>query len=122
MRFVLLILSLPTENGTVRMRAWRALKACGAAVLRDGVYLLPEQANGRVTLDAIAADVRVGGGISTARAFLRAGLVDDLHVMTAPVVLGRGVRLWDDLRGLEATHELTTEVAESGTIHVTFSR
>jgi len=62
MRFVLLILSLPTENGTVRMRAWRALKACGAAVLRDGVYLLPEQANGRVTLDAIAADVRVGGG------------------------------------------------------------
>jgi hypothetical protein len=62
MRFALLILSLPTENGTVRMRAWRALKACGAAVLRDGVYLLPEQASCRATLDAIADDVRVGGG------------------------------------------------------------
>jgi dihydrofolate reductase len=67
-------------------------------------------------------DVRVGGGISTARDFLRAGLVDQLHVAIAPLLLGRGVRLWDDLRGLELTHKVTTEVAESGTTHVTFSR
>jgi dihydrofolate reductase len=67
-------------------------------------------------------DVRVGGGISTARAFLRAGLVDYLHVMIAPIVLGRGARVWDDLRGLEQTHKVTSEVAESGTIHVSFSR
>ena len=67
-------------------------------------------------------DVRVGGGIRTARAFLRAGLVDDLHVTLAPVVLDRGARLWDDLRGLEQTHEVRSEVAESGTIHVTFTR
>jgi dihydrofolate reductase len=67
-------------------------------------------------------DVRVGGGVSTARDFMRAGLVDDLHVMIAPILLGRGARLWDDLRGLELTHKVTTEVAESGTIHVTFTR
>jgi dihydrofolate reductase len=67
-------------------------------------------------------DVRVGGGVSTARAFLRAGLVDHLHVAIAPILLGRGRRLWDDLRGLELTHKVTTEVAESGTIHVTFAR
>src|SRR5437773_1586959 len=67
-------------------------------------------------------DVRVGGGVSTARDFLRAGLVDDLHVMIAPILLDRGTRLWDDLRGLELTHKVTTEVAESGTIHVTFAR
>ena len=67
-------------------------------------------------------DVRVGGGVSTARAFLRAGLVDDLHVTIAPVVLDRGTRLWEDLRGLELTHTVTTEVSESGTIHVTFTR
>lgn len=67
-------------------------------------------------------DVRVGGGISTARDFLRAGLVDDLHVMIAPILLDRGTRLWDDLRGLEQTHEVSTVVAESGTIHVTFTR
>jgi dihydrofolate reductase len=67
-------------------------------------------------------DVRVGGGVSTARQFLLAGLVDDLHVAIAPILLGRGNRVWDDLRGLELTHEVTSEVAESGTIHVTFSR
>jgi dihydrofolate reductase len=67
-------------------------------------------------------DVRVGGGVSTARDFLRAGLVDHLHLMIAPILLGRGTRLWDDLRGLDLTHKVTTEVAESGTIHVTFTR
>ena len=67
-------------------------------------------------------DVRVGGGIRTARAFLRAGLVDDLHVTIAPVVLDRGHRVWQDLRGLEQTHRTTVEVADSGTTHVTFTR
>ena len=67
-------------------------------------------------------DVRVGGGVSTARAFLRAGLVDQLHVGIAPILLGGGTRLWDDLRGLDLTHTVTSEVAESGTIHVTFTR
>jgi hypothetical protein len=57
-----LITSLPTENATVRMRAWRSLKACGAAVLRDGVYLMPERERCRTLLDGLAADVREGGG------------------------------------------------------------
>ncbi|MCW2783588.1 MAG: bifunctional deaminase-reductase domain protein [Marmoricola sp.] len=67
-------------------------------------------------------DVRVGGGVGTAREFLRAGLVDDLHVAIAPILLGRGGRLWEDLRGLDLTHQVRTEVAESGTTHVTFTR
>lgn len=67
-------------------------------------------------------DVRVGGGISTALEFLRADLVDDLHLMVAPIVLGRGLRLWDGVPALDRTHTVTTEVAESGTIHVTFTR
>lgn len=67
-------------------------------------------------------DVRVGGGYRTARDFLRAGLVDDLHLLVAPIFLGRGHRLWDDLRGFELTHKVTTEVAESGVIHLTLTR
>jgi dihydrofolate reductase len=67
-------------------------------------------------------DVRIGGGVGVARDFLRAGLVDELHVMVAPILLGRGARLWDDLRGLELTYDVTSEVADSGVIHVTFSR
>ena len=66
--------------------------------------------------------MRVGGGVGTARAYLRAGLVDRLHVAIAPILLGRGERFWDDLRGLDLTHEVTSDVAESGTIHVTFAR
>ncbi len=38
----LLVISLPSNRATPRMRVWRALKALGAAVLRDGVYLLPD--------------------------------------------------------------------------------
>ena len=57
-----------------------------------------------------------------ARDYLKAGLVDHLHVAIAPIVLGRGIRLWDDLRGLEAGYTVKSETAESGTIHLTFSR
>ena len=69
-----------------------------------------------------AADVRVGGGAGVARDFLIAGLVDRLHVAIAPIVLGRGVRLWDDLWEFERDYAVTSEVAESGVIHVTFAR
>ncbi|WP_375058183.1 chromate resistance protein ChrB domain-containing protein [Zobellella sp. DQSA1] len=62
MNWLLLILTLPTENATARMRAWRALKASGAAVLRDGVYLLPARDGLRQTLRHIARDVDEQGG------------------------------------------------------------
>jgi dihydrofolate reductase len=72
--------------------------------------------------DAGPRDVRIGGGPTVVRDYLRAGLVDQLHVAIVPILLGRGIRLWDDLRGLEAGYSVTSEVAESGTIHVTFRR
>jgi len=62
MSWRLLVLSLPTENATARMRAWRSLKAAGAAVLRDGVYLLPDGDTHGTTLQAVADDVRTSGG------------------------------------------------------------
>ena len=67
-------------------------------------------------------DVRIGGGYRTAQEFLRAELVDELHLMVAPAVIGGGNRLWDDLRGFDLSHTVTTEVAESGTTHVVFTR
>ena len=62
MQWLVLVMSLPTVNATVRMRAWRALRAAGAAVLRDGVYVLPQRDDCRETLAAIAADVQASGG------------------------------------------------------------
>jgi dihydrofolate reductase len=76
----------------------------------------------RATAAAGEHDVRVGGGISTVRAFLKAGLVDQLHVAIAPILLGRGINLWSDLRGFEDGCQVKTETAESGTVHVTFTR
>lgn len=60
--WLLLITTLPTENATVRMRVWRELKASGAAVLRDGVYLLPELTRCHEILKSVASDVQAGGG------------------------------------------------------------
>ena len=74
------------------------------------------------TAAAAGQDVRVGGGYRTASAFLRAGLVDDLHLTVTPILLGRGHRLWDDLAGFDRTHEVRSEVSESGTIHITLTR
>lgn len=62
--WISLITSLPTENATARMRAWRSLKASGAAVLRDGVYLMPEREDCRNTLDTVSMDIRAAEGMA----------------------------------------------------------
>jgi len=67
-------------------------------------------------------DVRIGGGPTVVRDYLKAGLVDRLHVAITPILLGRGIRLWDDLRGLETGFTIKSETAPSGTIHLTFRR
>ena len=82
----------------------------------------PEGALALAVEAAEGKDVRVGGGATVAREFLKAGLVDRLHVSITPLLLGRGIWLWDDLRGLEAGYTVTTEAAESGAVHVTFER
>jgi dihydrofolate reductase len=86
------------------------------------VSTTPEEALERAVAAAGGQDVRVGGGATVVRDFLQAGLVDQLHVAVVPILLGQGIRLWDDLRGLESGYEVTTETAESGTVHVTFAR
>jgi dihydrofolate reductase len=67
-------------------------------------------------------DVRIGGGATVIRDFLAAGLVDHLHVVVVPILLGRGVRLWDGLEGLEKDYEVEAVSSPSGVTHVTFAR
>jgi DNA-binding transcriptional regulator PaaX len=62
MKWILLILSLPTQNATVRMRVWRTLKSAGAAVLRDGVYLLPQRQEHQQLFDGLAQEVEASEG------------------------------------------------------------
>jgi dihydrofolate reductase len=67
-------------------------------------------------------DVRLGGGASTIRDFLAAGLVDHMHVVVNPVLLGRGVRLWDGLEGVEQGYQIEATSSPFGVTHVTFTR
>ncbi len=67
-------------------------------------------------------DVRIGGGPSTVRAFLAADLIDHMHVAVVPIVLGRGVRLWDGLESLEQRFNIEAVDSPSGVTHLTFSR
>lgn len=77
MNILLFVVSLPTQNATARMRIWRALKSCGAAVLKDGVYVLPQREGHSATLQAIADDVTANDG--TALIF-QAGAVSHLDI------------------------------------------
>jgi dihydrofolate reductase len=76
----------------------------------------------QATAVAGGRDVRIGGGPTVVRDYLKAGLVDRFHVAIAPILLGQGIRLWDDLRGLETGYTVRSETATSGTIHLTFER
>lgn len=109
MKWLLLILSLPTENAAARMRVWRALKACGAAVLRDGVYLLPQSAELSQALNAIADDLRQNGG--TAHVLGTAS--DDAHF---PALFDRSAEFGGLLGELaEARRLLSAEQAPEAT-------
>ena len=61
----------------------------------DGIEAALEQARAA----AGGAHVRLGGGVDTVRQYLRAGLVDELHVVVVPVLLGAGERLFDGVGG-----------------------
>jgi dihydrofolate reductase len=65
-------------------------------------------------------DVRLGGGAATVRQYLRAGLVDELHVAVVPVLLGGGERLFED-GGLPG-YTCTEHVASPAVTHVRFTR
>ncbi|MBA3563861.1 MAG: chromate resistance protein [Gammaproteobacteria bacterium] len=60
--WLLFIGSLPGQSGTPRIRLWRALKRLGAAVVRDGVYLLPARDSLRASLENQAREVQTLGG------------------------------------------------------------
>jgi dihydrofolate reductase len=67
-------------------------------------------------------DVRLGGGPTTISEFLQADLVDYLHIVLVPIVLGRGVRLWDGLDGLHERYTVESLTVPSGATHLFFTR
>ncbi|MEV8360381.1 dihydrofolate reductase family protein [Microbacterium sp. NPDC076895] len=84
--------------------------------------LQPVDALALATQVAGGQDVRLGGGPSVVREFLQADLVDVLRVVAVPILLGRGVRLWDGLEGLEERFDVEATASPSGVVHYVMTR
>jgi dihydrofolate reductase len=82
----------------------------------------PAEALAKASEAANGQDVRIGGGATVIRDFFAAGLIDHAHIVVVPILLGRGVRLWDGLEGLESNYEVEAISSPSGVTHVTFTR
>lgn len=82
----------------------------------------PDEALAMASEAAGNLDVRIGGGATILREFLAAGLVDYMHLVQVPILLGRGVRLWDGLEGLEDGYRVEFVSSPSGVTHITFDR
>jgi len=63
-------------------------------------------------------DVRLGGGVATVRQYLRAGLIDELHLAMQPVLLGEGEHLWHDINLHALGYECVKTVAGERATHV----
>jgi dihydrofolate reductase len=69
-----------------------------------------------------AADICLSGGASSIQQFLRAGLVDELHVAVVPVVLGRGERLFENLGTWTSRYRFVEFVPSESIAHYRFER
>jgi dihydrofolate reductase len=63
-------------------------------------------------------DVRIGGGPNTIRQYLRAGLIDELHIAIVPVVLGEGERLFEGVDMKNLGYECVQFTASEKATHV----
>ena len=80
----------------------------------DGIRAALEQAKAA----AGNRDIRLGGGVSTIRQFLSAGLIDELHLAIRPVLLGTGEHLLHDIDARALGYECWKSVAGERATHV----
>jgi dihydrofolate reductase len=84
----------------------------------DGIHAALE----RATAAANGKDVRVGGGVATIQQYLRAGLVDEMHLAISPVVLGSGELLLADLNLRAMGYSCREFVPGTNATHVVLAR
>jgi dihydrofolate reductase len=66
--------------------------------------------------------VRLAGGASTIQQYLRAGLVDEMHLAYAPLLLGSGERLFEGLDNVPSGYEIAEFVSTPAALHVRLVR
>ena len=84
----------------------------------EGIHVALE----RALAAANGKDVRIGGGVATIRQYLRAGLIDELHLAISPVLLGAGEHLLADINLPALGYRCTEHVASPRATHVVLSR
>jgi dihydrofolate reductase len=67
-------------------------------------------------------DIRIGGGAATVRQYLEAGLIDEMHLAIAPVLIGGGARLFEDLDRLPGEYEVAEFAASEAAAHALVAR
>ncbi|WP_298445719.1 dihydrofolate reductase family protein [Gordonia sp. (in: high G+C Gram-positive bacteria)] len=67
-------------------------------------------------------DIRLGGGPTSVREFLQADLVDFLHLVTIPVVIGSGVSIWDGCAELQDRFDIESVTTGRGLTHQFWNR
>jgi dihydrofolate reductase len=81
-----------------------------------------EAALTRATEAAGSKDVRLGGGVATIRQYVRAGLVDELHLAIAPVLLGSGEHLFAGIDMLRLGYQCSEHAATEKATHVVLQK
>jgi dihydrofolate reductase len=66
--------------------------------------------------------VRIGGGPDTIQQYIRAGLIDDLHIAISPVLLGGGERLFEGIDARAPGYDCVQFVASEKAAHVVLRR
>ena len=84
----------------------------------EGIHVALE----RALAAADGKDVRIGGGVATIRQYLRAGLIDELHLAISPVLLGAGEHLLSGVDLPALGYRCTEHVASQLATHVVLSR
>jgi len=67
-------------------------------------------------------DIRIGGGADTIRQYLRAGLIDEMHIAISPVLLGRGESLFEGVDLVKLGYRVTGSKAGEGAMHLIIAR
>ena len=81
-----------------------------------------EEALSRAKEAAGPKDVRIGGGAETIRQYVRAGLIDELHLAISPVLLGSGEHLLGGIDLPALGYRVTEHAASEAATHVVFTR
>ncbi len=82
----------------------------------------PEAALARAREAAAGKDIRLGGGVASVREYLKAGAIDELHLVVSPVLLGRGEHLLGGIDTAALGYRVTEHVASEYATHVVLQK